>query len=181
MAGIAVLIAIGGATVSDALRYEREAILGGQIWRLLTGNFVHLGWAHLLFNIAGLGLIWALFGQALGNRGWAVTLLVCGLGVGLGILLLNPQIDWYVGLSGVLHGFLAAGAVAERDIKPGTRALILGLLSLKLLWEQVFGSLPGTTAAAGGNVIVDAHLYGALTGLATGWIMSQSSKRASRG
>lgn len=181
VAGIAVLLAVGGPTVSDALRYEREAILGGQIWRLLTGNLVHLGWPHLLLNIAGLGLIWALFGQALGNRAWTVTFVVCATGIGLGMLLFNPGIGWYVGLSGVLHGFFAAGAVAARNIKHGTKTLILGLLGAKLLWEQVYGSLPGTTAAAGGNVIVDAHLYGALAGLAAGGIMSHLSRRALQG
>lgn len=178
VAGIALLIAIGGPTVGDALRYEREAVLGGQIWRLVTGNLVHLGWSHLLLNLAGLALIWALFRQALGAWAWIITFMVCALGVGLGMLLLNARIGWYVGLSGVLHGFFAAGAVAARDINPGTKALILGLLGAKLLWEQVYGSLPGTTAAAGGNVIVDAHLYGALAGLVAGGIMSHLSRRA---
>lgn len=179
VAGIAILVAIGGSTVGEALRYEREAILGGQIWRLVTGNLVHLGWSHLLLNLAGLGLIWALFGQALSTRVWAAVFMMCALGVGLGLLLLNARIGWYVGLSGVLHGFFAAGAVATRDIKPGTKALILGLFGSKLLWEQVYGSLPGTTAAAGGgNVIVDAHLYGAITGIVLGGIIVLTARRA---
>ena len=181
VAGIAILITFAGPTAAEALRYEREAILGGQIWRLVTGNLVHLSWSHLLLNLAGLGLVWALFGQALGTRAWAATFMVCALGVSLGVLLLDAGISWYVGLSGVLHGLFAAGAVADRNIKPGTRVLILGLFATKLLWEQVYGSLPGTTAAAGGNVIVEAHLYGALAGVAAGAIMGYLWKPALQG
>ena len=178
VAGAAILVAIGGAAVSDALRFEREAIMGGQFWRLLTGNLVHLGWSHLLLNLAGLGLIWALLGQALSPRAWAITSIVCALGVSLGILWLNPNITWYVGMSGVLHGYFAAAALGAHQITPGTRALMLGLLSAKLLWEQIYGSLPGTTAAAGGNVIVDAHLYGAGTGIVIGGIIFLAGRRA---
>ena len=32
--------------------------------------------------------------------------------IDLGFVLFEPQLDWYVGLSGVLHGALAAGAVS---------------------------------------------------------------------
>ena len=54
-----------------ALRYEREAVLQGEYWRLLTGHLVHGTWLHLLLNGAGLGLVAALFPTAItpGGRG----------------------------------------------------------------------------------------------------------------
>jgi len=71
-------------------------------------------------------------------------------------------VSWYAGSSGVLHGVLAAGAVAhvrrgERDGWP-----LLVLLAAKLAYEQGVGGLP----FSGTVVVVDAHLYGVVGGLA---------------
>lgn len=178
VAGVAILVAIGGSTIGDALRYDREEILAGQVWRILTAHLVHLGWSHLLLNLIGLVFIWALFGQALSTRGWVGTFVVCALGVSLGLLAFNPRLGWYVGLSGILHGLFAAGAIAERHIHRRTYLIMLGLLLSKLMWEQFHGPLPGTASTAGGNVIVDAHLYGAITGLVVGWVLSHVPKRS---
>ena len=161
----ALMIAIGGNSVEEALRYERDAVLGGESWRLLTGHLVHLDWGHLLVNIAGLALVWVFFGSALSPAFWVITLVVSALGVGLGLLVLNHSVAWYVGLSGVLHGLFAAGLVARREISAGIRLLLTVLLVGKLAWEQCQGPLPGTASLAGGNVIVDAHLYGTIAGL----------------
>jgi len=79
---------------------------------------------------------------------------------------LDPDVEWYVGLSGLLHGLLTAGLLAS--FLAGSRdALLLGLLVAgKILWEQVSGPLPGSQGLAGAAVVVDAHLYGALAGAA---------------
>jgi len=170
----ALLFALCGPACSEALWYQRDAILAGQVWRLLTGSLVHLNWSHTLMNIGALVLIWGLFGQALGNRAWVIITLGCALGVGAGLLLLNPEITRYVGLSGILHGYLTAGAVAERRAHKRTTIVLLLLVCSKLLWEQVAGPLPGSAETAGGNIIVDAHLYGAISGLGLGWLFSRS-------
>lgn len=171
VAAVVVVIAIGGPSVGELLRYEREAILGGQLWRVITGNLVHGGWAHLALNIAALGLIWLLFGQALNAQHWILIFTACTLGVSLGLLVLNPRVAWYVGLSGVLHGLFVAGALIDRSFPLRVRVLLLGLLCSKLVWEQFQGPMPGTAIAASGIVIVDAHLYGAITGFMAGIII----------
>jgi len=86
------------------------------------------------------------------------------LGIGLGLLIFNPELDWYVGLSGVLHGLLVAGAIIEvrRDRLSGYALLIL--IAATLLWEQIAGPLPWSGVTAGGTVIIHAHLYGGLCG-----------------
>ena len=163
----ALIIALGlfGDTAQEALRYDRSAIQDGQWWRLLSAHLVHLGPSHLLMNLAGLWLVWLLVGPALSTRSWVILLFTDALITGLALLIFNPQLGWYVGLSGVLHGLLVAGAIA--DIRSGHRAtwLLLGAVVFKLGWEQLAGPLPGSEASAGGTVIVDAHLYGALGGL----------------
>ncbi len=180
---IATLAALGGERVTIWLRYDREGILHGEIWRVFTAHIVHLGWQHLLMNLAGLFLIWALFGRMLGNRAWIMVLLLSAIAITLGLMFFNIHIRWYVGLSGVLHGLFLTGALLA--IYAGYRAEILLLVFIigKLAWEQHNGPLPGSAAMAGGNVLVDAHLYGAIAGvLAAMYFIARKGLRAkSRG
>lgn len=161
----AVTVALLGNSAGLWLRYDRAAILHGQVWRLLSGHLVHLGWSHLAMNLAGLALIWLLVGRQLSTGQWVWVAIVCGFGVSGGLLAFNPQLVWYVGLSGVLHGLLISGCLA--DLRNGHNGawLLLALVWAKLIWEQTAGPLPGSEAGAGGAVVVDAHLYGALAGI----------------
>lgn len=164
-----VLLALGGEPVRLALRYERSAVLEGEFWRLLTGHLVHASAAHLLLNMAGLGLIAALFRRDYALRQWLLIGLASVLAMDLGFVFYEPQLQWYVGLSGLLHGAIAAGAVAW--LKHETRLLasiLSALLVAKLAWEQLHGALP---LSGDMPVIVDAHLFGALGGLGAGLIL----------
>lgn len=167
LAALSTLFALLGQTATAMLRYQRDALFDGQWWRLISGNLVHLGWPHLLLNLAGLALVWLLFHRALSFGSWAVVTLASGLAVSLGLLLFDPALQWYVGLSGALHGLFAAGVLAS--LWAGNRAewLLLLVFAAKLAWEQLMGPTPGTAALAGGNVVVDAHLYGAVGGAVT--------------
>lgn len=166
LALLAVGAELGGDAARAALRYQRDAILDGELWRLLTGNLAHLGPRHLALNLAGLALVAGLGGRALEGARGAVVAIAAMLGVGLGLLALEPGVAWYVGLSGALHGLLAAlvlDAVAERDDRGWAVALGVALAA-KLAWEQLAGPLPFTAEAAAGPVIVAAHLHGAVAG-----------------
>ena len=151
--------------ITLALRFDREAILDGEVWRLISGNFVHLGWNHLWMNLAGLFLIWMLFARFFNFGQWLFIIVTSAAAVGGGLLVLNLELNWYVGLSGLLHGMFIAGVI--KAIMLGYRAeiLLFILLTGKLIWEQISGALPGSVDLAGGNVVVDAHLYGAIAGL----------------
>lgn len=164
LAVVALVVMIMGDGVAETLRYQREAILEGDLWRLLSGHLVHLGWVHLLLNLAGLVLMWVFAGDSLTASGWWWMIVFCALCVSLGLLLFNPQLQWYVGLSGILHGLLLGGLLAR--MIGGSRDLILLLvvLAVKLSWEQFSGPLPGSETGIGGTVVVDAHLYGAIGG-----------------
>ncbi len=128
-------------------------------------------------NIAGLAVVWWLLGAWLRTRDWLMVYFICALAISCGLLYRDTELMWYVGLSGILHGMLAAGSWAA--VRTGQRegiALLL-VLALKLLWEQAQGGLPGTAELAGGTVIVNAHLYGAVAGLVTGVLVAWSVRK----
>jgi len=149
-----------------ALEYRRAAVLRGQLWRLLTGNLVHLGWMHLARDIVGLFLIWALVARPLDGRCRIWLLCVCGLAVGLGLLAFSPEIEWYVGISGVLFGLFCAGALTQLWARPVYAGALLFGMTAVIGWTLYAGALPGETQDLGGKVVPQAHLYGAVGGAA---------------
>jgi rhomboid family GlyGly-CTERM serine protease len=161
-------LAAAGDAVRDALAWDRQAIAAGEAWRLVSAHFVHLGWSHYLLDSTGLVLVWFLVGAYLGPLRWLLVLGVVIAGIDAGFWMLEPQLAWYVGLSGVVHGLLAAGLVAGLTRDRHELWILAVLLSAKLAWEQFVGPLPGSEASTGGTVITAAHLYGALAGLAAG-------------
>jgi len=163
------LLAAAGEPTRILLRYDRAAIEHGEVWRLFTGNFVHLGLGHLLEDMAGLVLLWLLYEDVL--PGWRTPAVVCAgsLAVGLGLLIGDPHVDWYVGISGALDTLWAAGALSLMRRRDRFGWMLAGVLLAKLIYEQCFGALPFSSVSSGGMVIVDAHLYGALAGALIGF------------
>jgi len=160
--------------LTDLFQYHRSFILQGEWWRLISGHLVHLGWNHLFMNLLGFWLIWHLF---LSNENplaycfYRLPLLT--IGISLGLLMLSPEVVWYRGLSGVLHGLLSLALLHQLRRQTWTSLLLLILLTAKLAWEQTSGPLPGSEPWIDGRVIVDAHLYGTLCGVIL-WLLERS-------
>lgn len=180
------LVVLQALGLRAALEYRRDAVLHGQLWRLLTGNLVHLGWVHLLRDLAGLFLIWGLFTTRMRERSWLALMLVSALAVSLGLLACSPQVAWYVGVSGVLFGLFCAGALLEWRERPlYAGALLLGM-TVVIAWTLHAGALPGETRDLGGAVVPQAHLYGALGAAAFillrhGWLRLRATRGAGEG
>jgi rhomboid family GlyGly-CTERM serine protease len=173
---IALVLELGGEPVRGLLRYDRSGFGSGEVWRALTAHFVHLGPSHLMMNAIGTVLVAVLVLRVFPLRRWAfVTIVVIG-SIVPGLWLFNPELQWYVGLSGLLHGWLAAGIVGLiRDGSPDGWLLAL-VLAGKLVIEQWYGTLPGSSEVAGGPVVVDAHLYGAVAGAAAGMVLTRLAR-----
>jgi rhomboid family GlyGly-CTERM serine protease len=174
IAAICGVIALMGEDSRYLLQYARADIAAGEFWRLASGHFVHLGHQHLLLNLLGLLLVWLLVGRAYNTRSWLLVTLICLLVMDAGFWLFDPELRWYVGLSGLLHGLLLAGALGSFRQLPAESLAILALMTAKLIYEQFSGPLPGSEAVAGGTVIVNAHLYGALGGMLAGFALWRS-------
>ena len=130
----------------------------------MSGHLVHLGTSHTVLNVAGLLLVWYLVGPALVTREWLWVIAGSTAGVSAGLWFINTQLIWYVGLSGVLHGLLAAGVIAQFRQRTFESSIIAAFVVGKIAYEQLLGPLPGSESSTGGNVVVDAHLYGLIGG-----------------
>jgi rhomboid family GlyGly-CTERM serine protease len=158
-------LAAGGDEVRELARYQRDALENGQYWRLLTGHLVHLGFGHLWPNLAALVIVAALFEGVLHNADWWRVSFGSAAAIDLGLYLLEPDVAWYVGLSGVLHGLVAAGALALCLARQPLGFVLAAGVCAKLSFEQFVGPVPFTAESVGGPVVVAAHLYGAAGGV----------------
>jgi rhomboid family GlyGly-CTERM serine protease len=166
------LLELGGTATLAALRYDRAALAAGQWWRLASAHLVHLDLRHALLNCLGLTLMWALFVRDYRARQWFLIVLAAAAGIDAGLWFRDTGVLWYVGASGVLHGVMAAGILAE--VRRGERGglVLTALLAAKLGYEHWAGALPFAGAAV--PVVVNAHLYGVLGGLAAAlWMRPQ--------
>ncbi len=151
-------------------RYDRSAVLNGEYWRLLSANLVHTNLYHWLLNLAGLAMLVGLFDRPLPAGSWLAAIAICGLGSTLG-LLLYPDILWYVGLSGALHGFFCFAALLHFRQGQGFGLAVFALLAIKVVSEQIFGSELGTAELIGAAVITQAHLWGGISGTLLGLVL----------
>lgn len=172
MAAAAIVASLFGDAGREWLSYFRPGLAQGEYWRLLTGHFAHLGVSHLVLNLAGLGLVWALVGESLTGPAWLVVTAASIAGIDIGLWFMDPQVTSYVGLSGLLHGLLAAGIVAALPARRVDTFVLAAVVLGKLVYEQLVGPLPGSEDASGGAVIVNAHAYGAVAGTIAGAIIS---------
>ena len=166
------LLELGGAPVTSLLRYDRLAVIDGQWWRLLSGNFVHLGWWHWFLNALSFVLLIFLCPEKLKARDWLLRLTVIGVGMCLCLHLFSPHLFNYVGLSGLVYGLFALGF--GRQIAGGDRFAIacLAFLAARIVWELIIGAPASEEGLIGGSVVAESHLFGVLSaavyGLAAG-------------
>lgn len=153
------------------LRYDRSGLMDGEVWRVLTAHLVHLNRLHLLINLLGLLLVCELQWGALPLRHGIGLLGFSGAAISASLWWLHPELVWYAGLSGVLHG-LWAGCVLF-GLRPALNASLHSrlpylagafLLAAKLLMEFRCGASENTAHLIGGGVVTASHFYGALDG-----------------
>jgi rhomboid family GlyGly-CTERM serine protease len=154
----------GGEAARIALRYDRAAVAAGEWWRLATAHIMHLDLEHAVLNALGLVLMWALFARDYSARAWAFIVVTSIAAIDAGFWFRDTSLTWYVGSSGALHGVMTAGTLAHVLRRDLDGWILAAFIIVKLAFEQSTGALPFAEADA--SVVVNAHLYGALGGLA---------------
>jgi rhomboid family GlyGly-CTERM serine protease len=178
----AIVVAVLAAELflpAELLEYRR-ALAAREPWRLFTGHFVHLSFLHALLNCVALLLLDRLFAERLRPRELFAILGLTPVLVSLVFWLALPELQWYRGLSGVLHAVYFAGCVAWIASSTGrarwlpVAALVGG--TLKVLVEQPWDASFPVHEALRIAVVPQAHLIGAIAGTAAGLLLRQRRK-----
>ncbi|SGZ03768.1 rhombosortase [Moritella viscosa] len=147
------------------LDYNRELILDGELWRLITGNFNHTNIYHVLLNVCALAVISGLHYRYYSATTYLGLILILSIGVGAGIFFLSPNTHLYVGLSGILHGIIIVGAIIDVTKQYYSGYVLIAGTIIKIINEQFFNSPIEMSKLIQAQVLTEAHLYGLVTGL----------------
>lgn len=164
------------------LEYLRSH-LSAEPWRLLTGHFVHISWLHAVLNCVALLLLERLFEGRLKRSEQWIVLGTAPLAISLVFWIALPELAWYRGLSGTLHAFYFAGCVIWLATAAGrARWLPAAALAggvIKVLLEQPWDATFPFQQWLGAAVVPQAHLFGALLGVAAGLLLTRARRRSS--
>jgi rhomboid family GlyGly-CTERM serine protease len=164
----------------DELEYRRPLLLS-EPWRLVTGHFVHLSWLHAVLNCVALLLLERLFDGRLRRSELWLLLLAAPLTISLVFWIALPGLGWYRGLSGALHAVYFAGCIMWITGASGhLRWLPIAALAggaVKVLLEQPWDATFPFREWLGAAVVPQAHLVGALAGVAAGFLFPARRQR----
>jgi len=164
--GPLVALLVLGDGLFQPFRYERDSVLAGEWWRLITGPMLHFDTPHLAVNAAVI-LAWLyLFDEQEGVGAVLFRVLACTILSSLGMLLFSPGLHWMIGASAVTYALV--GGSAFRAALEGPRPLgliLLAGLTVKLLAEQVWDLESWFAHFVDYAIVSEAHVYGVAAGL----------------
>jgi len=166
---ILTLIAMGGL-------YPKLVLESGEWYRVLTAAFLHGDALHLLLNGVALYMAGAALETLIG-RAWFLALFLIGaVGGSLLSLAINPATMVSVGASGAIMGLLAAAYVCSFRYPPGAGRTQIQMSLLQVLIPSL---IPIAVSRTGQQIDFAAHIGGALTGVAAGWLLLKTWSEAS--
>jgi rhomboid family GlyGly-CTERM serine protease len=143
----------------SAIRFDREAIMHGQWWRLITNIMTHSNDYHLLLNCASVALIWSLYGSELKIKLSTVVVLYTSIFVGFCLLFFSPT-NIYVGFSGALYGIIVIAAY--NGFKLGDKwSLGLAIIVIgRVIYQQIDGPSEELAVMIESRVAIESHAFG---------------------
>ena len=150
-----------GGPAPEGLVFDRQAIMHGELWRLLTSHWVHVDTEHLAWNLLAFGILGWMIETSLGP-GRLYHALITGMClVTAWVWWLIPDLDYYCGLSGILNTLLLVILI---DGWRSSRQLVFPLVAVgaiaKIAYELFQSSAIFTHTSW--PAVPEAHLAGAL-------------------
>jgi rhomboid protease GluP len=149
--------------VFESLAGVNLYIQQGEWWRLITPMFVHLGFAHILFNTFSLILFGPPLERYLGKVKFLLFYLVCGIAANIATYFIQPLTYSHVGASGAIFGlfgyYLALISVRHTLLTKENKQIILPIIIIGFAM---------TFLQSGINVT--AHIFGMIAGFLIGRI-----------
>lgn len=168
-----VTVVLASESLTVAMQFDRVAIVDHwQLWRLVTCHITHWSadhcfWDTVAFAVAGFALL-----RLDPKRLWSL-LALSSLFISLWILIFNPEVSLYRGLSGVDMAMfvLLALSLARRFAhkkqwaRMVTAILLLLAITAKLAYEYFSGEMLFVAREGKGTLLFSAHIAGMLSGV----------------
>lgn len=148
------------------------SLASGQVWRLVTPDFLHFSWTHIIFNSVMLWFLGSQIEWIDGRARLVVLFLVASLlSNGLQYLVSGPL---FGGLSGVVYGVLGYCWLSQQR-RPRFQ-FPPALVTFALVWV-VIGFTPLPEMLGLGRMANEAHLGGFVAGLLVAALSPLRGKR----
>lgn len=162
---LAGLFAIHGP-MPESLLWHRIGFEQQELWRYLTGHFVHTDIRHLLWNVTALIILSGVLEAVYGFNGiWQTGLImIASTIISASIHWFRPDLYWYAGFSGILNAYFTVflWTIWLQYRHPTTVVVAIGLI-IKIATETLVGdSLIGAGSFA---IVPIAHAAGVAAGL----------------
>jgi len=151
-----------------------RGVFGGEVWRFVSGIFLHGGGGHLLYNLFALALFGSILEKFIGSKKFLIVFFVSG------ILANIIAVNFYassLGASGAIFGVLGALVIIKPKMMVWTFGFPMPMFLAGLVW--VVGDLVGFLYLVDG-VGHMAHLGGIFVGLVFG-VVYRERKEVERG
>jgi len=178
LAALALIAYMTLGSAPEGWIFDRVAIGKGEIWRLVTGHWVHTDPAHAFWNIAALVLLGLLFEQRL--QSLLLSSLVVGtVAVDAWLWWGEASLTYYCGLSGILNSLLIMGLIRFWQDHPHSLILLIALMAVtRIATELIVGE--GLFSHTAWPNVPAAHAAGFLGGLVLMFFLRVHSTLAAR-
>jgi len=170
--GFASLLIFLSPAMTRFLEFDRMAIAGGQLWRILTCHLTHWSFEHLFWDVV-VFIVLGVSCERASRKSFLVCLAVSASAIGISVWLFLPEMRLYRGLSGIDSALFVCFTVRELRERYEAKnflwvfTLALGLIafSTKLVYEMATGSALFVSNTDCMVPVPLAHFVGGLIGL----------------
>ena len=150
--------------LTEALQYDRSAVLRGELWRIVTCHWTHWSLDHLLWDLAvfvGLGAACELMNRPR----YVASLAAATVLVPVAIATFLPNIEIYRGLSGLDSTLFALLVVLNLDKRLSLGVFFFVGFLVKTAYELATGGTVFVSSSPGIDSVPLAHAVGAAVGI----------------
>jgi rhomboid family GlyGly-CTERM serine protease len=167
---IAVVCYIETFLIPSAItQYDLGRIMNAnEYYRFLTAHFVHTNGFHFSMNVGSLFIVALLHQQYYSWWQWLIASLLIALGISAVLFFFDQDVEFYLGLSGLMHGLLAVGIATDIKHKLPSGMIFLACLVGKLLYEQISPPNFALESWIESYVAINAHAAGTGIGFLIG-------------
>ncbi|MBI5150570.1 MAG: rhombosortase [Candidatus Omnitrophica bacterium] len=162
LTGLMIVLYLMTPFVFDELLFNRDAVIRGELWRFLTGHFVHCSFEHLFWDLAA----FVILGTAveLNDRHALIPSLAWSC-LAVSVWLLWGEGKWttYCGLSGALNGLLVVAAMMLwRQTRQNMYVVVIFATVAKIIFEFTTHKTIFTSLSS--QAVPSAHAAGVVIG-----------------